>query len=129
MVPVGYFAIENAEEGDMMEKVAVCAKCGARLPVNAKFCPQCGAGVKGKERVSKEEFEISGSELVNRVKEIIHEGNIRRIVIKQEGKTLMEIPLTVAAIGALLAPILAAVGALAALVTNCTIEVERIEKE
>lgn len=113
----------------MMEKAVVCAKCRARLPVNAKFCLQCGAEVSDEKKIRKEEFVVSGSELLNRIKEIIHEGNIRRIVIKQEGRTLIEIPLTVAAIGALLAPILAAVGALAALVTNCTIEVERIEKE
>ncbi len=112
-----------------MEKAVVCAKCRARLPVNAKFCLQCGAEVSDEKKIRKEEFVVSGSELLNRVKEILHEGNIRRIVIKQEGKTLIEIPLTVAAIGALLAPILAAVGALAALVINCTIEVERIEKE
>ena len=112
-----------------MEKVTVCAKCRARLPADAKFCLQCGAEVSDGKKIRKEEFVVSGSELLNRVKEILHEGNIRRIVIKQEGKTLIEIPLTVAAIGALLAPILAAVGALAALVTNCTIEVERIEKE
>ena len=121
--------MENDEEGDMMEKVTVCAKCEARMPLNAKFCPQCGAEVKGKRKIRKEEFEISGSKLVSRIKEIIHEGNIRRIIIKQEGKILIEIPLTVAAIGALLAPILAAMGALAALGTNCTIQVERIEEE
>ena len=113
----------------MMEKVTVCAKCRARLPVNAKFCPQCGAAVKGEKKLRTEEFEVSGSELLSRVKAIIHEGNIRRIVIKQEGKTLMEIPLTVAAVGVILAPILAAVGAIAALVTNCTMEVERIEEK
>jgi len=112
-----------------MEKAVVCAKCRARLPASAKFCLQCGAEVSDGKKIRKEEFVVSGSELLNRVKEILHEGNIRRIVIKQEGKTLIEIPLAVAAIGALLAPILAAVGALAALVTNCTIEVERIEKE
>jgi len=111
----------------MMQKTGVCAKCQARLPANAKFCSQCGARVGADRGVRKEEFEISGSELLSRVREIIHEGNIRRIVIKQEGKILMEIPLTVAAVGALLAPILAAVGAIAAVVTNCTIQVERVE--
>ena len=110
-----------------MQKTGVCAKCQASLPANAKFCSQCGARVGADREVRKEEFEISGSKLLSRVREIIHEGNIRRIVIKQEGKTLMEIPLTVAAVGALLAPILAAVGAIAAVVTNCTIQVERVE--
>jgi hypothetical protein len=111
----------------MMQKTEVCAKCQAKLPANAKFCSQCGVRVGADRGVRKEEFEISGSQLLSRVRKIIHEGNIRRIVIKQEGKILMEIPLTVAAVGALLAPILAAVGAIAAVVTNCTIQVERVE--
>ncbi len=75
----------------------------------------------------EEEFEISGSRMVEKVKELIEEGNIRRIVIKQKGKTLLEIPLTAVVVGAFISPILAAVGALAALVTDCTITVERAE--
>ncbi|MFA4967282.1 MAG: DUF4342 domain-containing protein [Candidatus Margulisiibacteriota bacterium] len=75
----------------------------------------------------KEEFKVSGSEIVEKVKKVIHEGNVRRILIKQEGKVVIEIPMTIAAVGALLAPLLAAVGAFAALATNCTIEVERKE--
>ncbi len=110
-----------------MEKTTVCAKCQKKLPDEARFCPKCGAKVAGKGRVWKEEFDIPGGELLKRIKQLIHEGNIRRIIIKQEGRILMEIPLTVMAVGALLAPILAAVGALAALVTNCTIEVEKVE--
>jgi len=63
---------------------------------------------------------------MKKVKELIRQGNIRRIIIKNEkGETLMEIPLTFAVVGAVVAPILAAVGALAALVTNCTIIVEK----
>lgn len=74
----------------------------------------------------KEEFTIDGSEVLAKVKEIIKEGNARRIIIEnKEGKTLIEIPLTWAAIGTVLAPMLAAVGALAALVTECKIIVER----
>ena len=119
--------MENAGEGDMMEKVTVCVKCRTKLTANAKFCAQCGAPVKGESKIRKEEFKVSGSQLVSRIKEIIHEGNIRRIIIKQDERTLIEIPLTVAAIGALLAPILAAVGAMAALLTHCTLEVEKIE--
>lgn len=74
----------------------------------------------------KEEFKLSGDEIVKKVKELIKEGNVRRIIIKNEkDEVLVEIPLTVAVVGTVLAPILAAVGALAALVSNCTIIVER----
>jgi hypothetical protein len=73
----------------------------------------------------KEEFKVSGSDVVEKVKSLIHEGNIRRIVIKQEGKVVMELPMTIAAVGTLVAPVLAALGAFAALATNCTIEVEK----
>lgn len=73
-----------------------------------------------------EEFTVNGEELLAKVKSLINEGNIRRIIIKDEqSKTLVEIPLTVGVVGAILAPMLAAVGAIAALVTKCTIVVER----
>lgn len=75
---------------------------------------------------STEEFTISGESLVAKVKELVQEGNIRRIIIKNErDETLIELPVTVAAVGALLVPALAAVGTIAALVTKCTIVVER----
>lgn len=75
---------------------------------------------------STEEFRVSGEELLKKIREIIDEGNARRIIVRNEdGHTLMEIPLTVAVVGAVLAPILAAVGAMAALLTKCTIVVER----
>lgn len=73
-----------------------------------------------------ETFEIKGDQLVARFKKLIEEGNVRKITIKsKEGKTLVVFPLTVGVVGALLAPILAAVGAIAALVAECTITVER----
>lgn len=76
----------------------------------------------------KEEFTINGDEVVGKIKDLINEGNIRRIVIKnEEGKSLIEFPVTVGAVGLILAPTLAAVGAIAALVTKCTIVVEREE--
>ena len=76
--------------------------------------------------MSTEEFKIDGEELLGKVKALIHEGNIRRIIIKNEkGETLIEIPLTIGAVGFILAPALAAVGAIAALVTKCTIVVEK----
>jgi len=81
---------------------------------------------KGKTRF--EEFRLNGGEILNKVKEIIHEGNVRRIILKDEhGKTFMEIPLTVGVVGAIVAPILAAVGAVAALASNLTIIVEKTE--
>lgn len=74
----------------------------------------------------QEEFSVKGEEVIRKVKELIKEGNIRRIIIKdKKGKILIELPLTVGVVGALLAPPLAAVGAIAALVTECTIAVER----
>lgn len=74
----------------------------------------------------KEEFKVRGHEVIEKVKELVKEGNVRRIIIKDEkGKVLMEIPVTFAVVGAVFAPILAALGALAALVSKCTIEVER----
>lgn len=73
-----------------------------------------------------EEFRVNGDEIVKKIKELIKEGNIRRIIIKDEsGNAIMELPLTIAVVGTVLAPVLAAVGALAALVTHCTIIVER----
>ena len=74
----------------------------------------------------KEEFKLSGEELLAKVKHLIQEGNVRSITIaNKDGKTIMELPLTVGVVGAVLAPVLAAVGAVAALVTECTITVER----
>lgn len=73
-----------------------------------------------------EEFKINGEDLLKKVKEIIAEGNARRITVKnKEGKSLVELPLTIGVVGAALAPLLAAVGAIAALVTECTVVVER----
>ena len=78
----------------------------------------------------KEEFQVKGEDLVRKVKEVVAEGNVRRIIIKnKDGKTLVEIPLTVGVIGAVFAPVLAGVGAIATLVTECTITVERETKD
>jgi hypothetical protein len=75
-----------------------------------------------------ETIEVAGDDLVAKVKEIVHEGNVRRIIIKNEdGEQVIEIPLTVGVVGALLLPALAAIGAVAALLSKCTIEVEREE--
>ena len=73
----------------------------------------------------KESFKVAADQLVDAVKKLLHEGNVRRIVIKQDGRTIAEFPLSIGVVGAVFAPLLAAVGALAAVLTECTIEVER----
>jgi len=79
-----------------------------------------------------EKFTVSGSQIVDKVKQLIHEGNIRKVRLLHEDRTLIEIPLSIgapaAALGILATPVLAAIGAFAALVTECTIEVEKTEK-
>lgn len=75
---------------------------------------------------SHEEFRLKGDELLAKVKQLIAEGNVRRLIIKnKDQKTIIEIPLTVGLVGIVLAPVLAAVGSIAALVSDCTILVER----
>ena len=82
------------------------------------------------EKTRTEVFSINGEDLVSTVKKLVHEGNIRRIAIEnKDGRTLLEIPLTLGVVGALLLPTLAALGALAAIVTECKIVVERIDEE
>jgi len=82
----------------------------------------------GADDQGNEEYEVSGEDLLSRVKQLVHEGNVRRITIRsEEGNTLIEIPLAIGVVGAMLLPVWAAVGAIAALVTNCTIAVERRE--
>jgi hypothetical protein len=77
----------------------------------------------------KEEFKVKSDEVIGKVKELMHEGNVRKLIIKDEdGKVYLEIPVTLGLIGAFLAPTLAAVGALAAMVANLKIEVVRVEE-
>jgi len=80
-----------------------------------------------------ERFNVSGDQIVDKVKQLIHEGNIRKVRLLHDEKTILEIPLSVGApvavVGILAAPLLAAVGAFAALVTECTIEVEKVEEK
>ena len=82
--------------------------------------------------MANERFSVSGNQLIDKIKQLIHEGNIRKVRLLHEGRTVLEIPLSIGApavaAGILAAPILAALGAFAALVTECTIEVEKIEK-
>ena len=72
-----------------------------------------------------ESFKVAGHQLLDAVKKLFHEGNVRRVIIKHETKTIAEFPLTVGVVGAVLAPMLAAVAAIAAVMGECTVEVER----
>ncbi|MEZ2225877.1 MULTISPECIES: DUF4342 domain-containing protein [unclassified Microcoleus] len=111
------------------------------IPVGTKVSPQKVSGVEvppletpayTQQKVTVEELKINGDDLVAKVKELIHEGNIRRIIIKnEEGRILIEVPLTVGVvggvIGAALFPVIAAVGAIGALVAHMTIIIEKNE--
>ncbi|WP_243286652.1 DUF4342 domain-containing protein [Geothrix terrae] len=80
--------------------------------------------------IRTEEFKLEGGKILDKIKELIHQGNIRRITLKnEEGKTLIEIPLTVGVVGAALLPVFAAVGALAAVVTRMVIVIEKTEAD
>ena len=79
------------------------------------------------ERRWWETTKVQGGELLDRVKQLVHEGNVRRVAIKQRGATVAEFPLSVGIVGAVGAPALAAIGALAALLTHCSIEVQRAD--
>jgi repressor of nif and glnA expression len=90
-----------------------------------KFCNVCGAPAT---KTVQEEFSVSADNLIKRVKELLHEGNITRIIVKDEkGKVLLEIPATIGVVGVVIVPWLAALGAIAALATNCKIVVEKRE--
>jgi hypothetical protein len=78
-------------------------------------------------QATTEKHTMPGGQLLAYVQRLLHQGNIRRIVISQEGRTIAEFPLTIGVVGALVAPMLAAVGALAALLAECTIEIERVK--
>jgi rRNA maturation protein Nop10 len=102
-----------------------CEKCQTDLPQTAKYCLNCGARV-GKSTPAK--FSINADDLVKRVRGLLHEGNVTKIIVRNEkGKLLLELPVTAGLIGAVIAPWLAVLGATAALVTKCTVTVERRE--
>jgi hypothetical protein len=85
-------------------------------------------GTTTDEPRTREHHRVSGDKLLSKVRQIVHEGNVRRVIIKNDdGRTLIEIPLSVGVVGAMFVPVWAAVGAVAALVANCSIEVERSE--
>ena len=100
-----------------------CRHCQKEIPDDSKFCAYCG------ERVAPtlwEEIQVNADELVSKIMRLIQEGNVKRIIVNDsEGNKLIEIPVTIGIIGALLAPYLAALGAIAALVSKSTIVIER----
>src|SRR4030042_6911352 len=98
-----------------------CDNCGVELSEGAKFCSNCGARIG-----VKEEYTVRSEDLVGKIKELIHERDVSRIIVKDENsKTLLEIPVWAGIVGTILAPWLAALGAIAALATKCTITVIR----
>ena len=103
--------------------MSYCDKCGQKIDEGMNYCPSCGANVK---KVKTEEYTVSSDDLVKKIKEIIHEGNVTRIIVKNErDEILLEIPVTVGFVGVVLAPWLAALGVIAALATRCKIIVEK----
>jgi len=104
-----------------MSEMVKCENCGANLSEGARFCSNCGASVG---KTATEEFTVRSEDIVGKVKEILHEGNVTKIIVKDEkGKLLLEIPAWAGIVGTLLAPWLAALGAIAAIATKCTITV------
>jgi Domain of unknown function (DUF4342)/zinc-ribbon domain len=100
-----------------------CPECGSRLAADAKFCHVCGRDLG---KTTTQEFSVSADDLTRRVSELFREGNVSRIIVKDEkGKPLLEIPVTAGVVGVLLAPWLAALGVIAAFATKCTVVVVR----
>ncbi len=100
-----------------------CSGCGAELVKDAAYCHSCGKSVKV---VKVEQFTLDSDKLVQKVKELVHEGNVTKIIVKDEkGNLLLDLPVTVGVVGLVLAPLLAAAGAIAAVATRCTVTVER----
>ena len=100
-----------------------CKNCGNKLSVDDKYCSQCGFSIIDEKT---EEFKVNSDDLVKTVKKLIHEGNVRRIIIRDEGgKTLLDMPISIGVVGAIIAPWLAALGVIGAIATNCKIIVVR----
>ncbi|MEM2702231.1 MAG: DUF4342 domain-containing protein [Candidatus Bathyarchaeia archaeon] len=99
-----------------------CVSCGKPLSEDMNYCPDCGAPQK---EITRREYEVSSDDLIEKIKELIRKGNVTKIIVKSEkDETLLEIPVTIGLIGALLAPWVAALGVIAAMVTKCKIIVE-----
>jgi uncharacterized membrane protein YvbJ len=103
--------------------VNYCANCGAELKEKDRFCSACGKSVK---QTTSEEILVASENLIQRVKELLSEGSVTRIIIKnEEDKVLLEVPATIGVIGVLIAPWLAALGAIAGLATNAKLTIIR----
>jgi hypothetical protein len=110
--------------------ISICINLGCCLHEKEAAFRQVflGAFEMTEEKVKTEAFQVNGDEIIIKIKELLHEGNIRRIIIKNEAdRTLIDIPLTLGVVGALLAPQLAAIGAIAALIAKGTIVIEKVE--
>ena len=102
-----------------------CQSCGVELPETTRFCSKCGAALS---KTLKEEFTVASEDLIGKIKELLREGDITKIIVRDDkGKTLLEIPAWAGVVGAVLAPWLAALGAIGAIATDCTISVVRRE--
>jgi len=100
-----------------------CPRCGKKVTKDMDYCTACGTYLRG---TSQEQYSVSSDELVKKIKELIHEGNVTRIIIKGEsGEILFEMPVTVGVVGTILAPWMAALGVIAVMATRCTIVVLR----
>jgi CBS domain-containing protein len=109
--------------------LGLCARLDPELPVLLEWAHRRRREAVSEDKVRTEEFSIDGDQLLAKVKELLREGNIRRIVIKNEqGRTLIDIPLTVGLLGALVKPKLVLVAAIAAVFTSGSIVVEKVEK-
>jgi hypothetical protein len=100
------------------------------IEVNTKeknILTQTDTNTNPEQKSYTEELQVMGEQLLSKVKELLHEGNVRRIIIKQEGRTIMEFPLTIGVVGVVAAPVLVAIGAISALIAQCSIEVVRSE--
>ncbi len=110
----------------MSTEQAYCPRCGRKVTEDMDYCPSCGAYLR---KTSQEQYSVSSDELVKKIKELIHEGNVTRIIIKDEkGETLLEMPVTVGVVGMILAPWMAALGVIAVMATRCNIIVVRKEE-
>jgi uncharacterized C2H2 Zn-finger protein len=107
----------------MGDNLIKCPKCGLEILEDSSYCKFCGTR---QGSYVTEESSVAANDVLKRVQELLHEGNVTRIVVKDEaGKQLLEIPATVGVVGTLLAPWMAALGVIAAIATRCTIVVER----
>jgi hypothetical protein len=112
-----------ASTSDIAILLMNCRKCNSEIPDDSIYCKNCGT--RQREFVT-EEISVAANDVLKRVQGLLHEGNITRILVKDEtGKQLIEIPATVGVVGTIMAPWMAALGVIAAIATKCTIVVEK----